>query len=61
MDKKIKLELHCLPDGTVWLNFWDSMHGNDVVAQYAGGDTLVIDDKECGIGEFINRVEAACI
>lgn len=53
---KYKLELNYPGDGSLFLNFWDWRHGNDVVAEINNG-RLFIDEREVSIAEFIALVE----
>ena len=53
---KYGLELNIVGDGGTFLNFWDSIHGNDVVARVVG-DRLYIDGKKAGIKEFVALVK----
>lgn len=52
---KHSLELNC-PDDRKFLNYWDLMHGNDVVCEIIDGK-LMLDDKEITLSEFIELVE----
>jgi len=58
---KTRLEIVWCPDGTAFLNFWDSMNGKDVCCQINTGGKLVDesgDGKEITFAEFISRVES---
>lgn len=55
---KHQLELNCLDDGRKFLNYWDAMHGNDVVCEIVDGK-LMLEDEEISLQEFIERVEAS--
>ena len=58
---KIQLELNFCDSG-VFLNYWDSMHGNDVCAKLLGGDIVDIDGEKVSFAQFLLRVKAAaCI
>jgi len=53
---KYGLELNIVGDGRIFLNFWDSIHGNDVVARVVG-DRIYIDGKKSSIKEFVALVK----
>jgi len=54
---KIKLELNFC-DAGVFLNYWDSFHGNDLCCKVQGDKLEIDDDKELiSIGEFVTRVK----
>lgn len=53
---KYNLELNIVGDGRTFLNFWESIHGNDVVARIIG-DRIYIDGKKSTIKEFIALVK----
>lgn len=53
---KIKLELNLLEDGRMFLNFWDAMHGNDVVSEIKDGN-LYVDGEMISLTEYINRIK----
>lgn len=55
---KYQIELNCI-DGQKFLNYWDSIHGNDVVCAIVDGKLILDDDnaKEITIDEFIDLVE----
>ena len=38
---KVNIELNITADGRTFLNFWDAMHGNDVVAELREGQLFV--------------------
>lgn len=52
---KYRLELNC-PDDRKFLNYWDSIHGNDVVCEIIDGK-LMLDENEITLAEFIELVE----
>lgn len=59
---KTSLELVWCPDGTAFLNFWDTVHGNDVCCQIDTGGRLISDSgkgEEITFAEFLYRVESA--
>lgn len=51
---KYGIELNIVGNKT-WLNFWDYVHGNDVVVRVRG-DGLWIGGKKITIHEYITRV-----
>ena len=58
---KIKLEIVWCPDGTAFLNFWDSGQGKDVCCQINTGGKLIDENgegKEITFAEFISKVES---
>jgi hypothetical protein len=50
----IDLQLKFIGNKT-YLNFWDYVHGNDVIVEVRE-DKLYQDDKEISLQEFINKV-----
>jgi hypothetical protein len=59
---KYQLELNCVGD-SVFLNYWDSEHGNDVVCEVINGKLMLSTGdeekpKKITLQEFIERVEA---
>jgi hypothetical protein len=60
---KYQLELNCVGD-SVFLNYWDSEHGNDVVCEVVNGKLMLNTGdeeekpKKITLQEFIERVEA---
>jgi len=57
IEGKIKLELNYPGDGRVFLNFWDSIHGNDVCAEINGAGELIKDGKNIDFYTFWKEVE----
>ncbi len=64
---KVELELHVVGDGRVFLNFWNYMTGEDVLAEVKDGKLIstiyddnveVISEKEITLQEFIDRVKS---
>jgi hypothetical protein len=58
---KTKLEIVWCPDGTAFLNFWDTVHGKDVCCQIDTGGKLIDENgegKEITFAEFISMVES---
>lgn len=53
---KYNLELNIVGDGRTFLNFWDAIHGQDVVARIIG-DRIYIDGKKSTIKEFVELVK----
>lgn len=53
---KLKLELNIIDDELTFLNFWDLMHGHDVIASLIG-DKLLMDGKEISLPDFIREVK----
>lgn len=56
IEGKYNLELNFPGDGRCFLNFWDSIHGNDVCAEVIYG-ALYIGDKHIKIGDFVEKVK----
>jgi hypothetical protein len=52
---KVKLELNLLEDGRKFLNFWDSIQGNDVVAEVKDGKLYVCNEL-VSLSEYIEKV-----
>lgn len=56
---KLDLELHVVGDGRRFLNYWDYMYGNDVVAEIIDGN-LVMEEgestKKVTLNEFIQKI-----
>jgi len=61
MNKKVtgkyKLELNFVGGGIVYLNYWDYMYGNDVIAEFDNG-VLRLDDEptEISLTDFLYLV-----
>jgi hypothetical protein len=55
---KVKLELN-INEGAIHLNYWDSLHGNDVCAKVTDHCLLLEsgDGMAVSINEFIRRVK----
>ena len=56
MTYKINLELNVTINGRTWLNFWDAVHGNDVIAEVKDGKLYAEDGKEINMQEFTEEV-----
>ena len=55
----LKLPLELVFTGAdVFLNFWDTAHGNDVICQVVKGQ-LVCNDRPITLAEFIRLVKEA--
>lgn len=52
---KHTIELNC-PDERKFLNYWDSISGNDVVCEIVDGK-LLLDKEEITLAKFIELVE----
>ena len=52
---KIDLELNVTEDG-IFLNAWDSMHGDDICIRVNGGNSFDCDGKNITIDDFIRAV-----
>lgn len=52
---KYELELNFPGDGRCFINFWDSIHGNDVVVEYIKGK-LEYTDHDAEGNEFYREV-----
>lgn len=58
---KIGLELHVVGDGRTFLNYWDAVNGDDVIAEVKQGKLYMdIDDeeKEVSLQYFIDSTKA---
>lgn len=53
---KVKLELHVVGDGRTFLNFWNWMTGEDVIAELIDGK-LYQDNVEISLDKFVNDVK----
>jgi hypothetical protein len=53
---KINLELHVVGDGRTFINYWNSINGDDVVSEIIEGK-IFIEDREVSLNEFINLVK----
>jgi hypothetical protein len=56
IEGKYELELNFVGDGRVFLNFWDFMHGDDVIAEIKDRE-LYRDGVLISMGLFIDEVE----
>lgn len=57
---KLNVEIHVVGDGTTYINYWNSINGDDVVAELRNGKLYwdVNDvEFECSIQDFIGRVK----
>jgi hypothetical protein len=52
---KHTLELNC-PDDRKFLNYWDSISGNDVVCEIVDGK-LMLNEEEITLAKFVELVE----
>lgn len=52
---KIEIELHFVGDGRTFLNFWNWLDGNDVIAEMKEGK-LYEDEKEISLQEFTDKI-----
>lgn len=55
------LEINSVGDGVVYINFWDSIHGNDVVAEIKDGKIIHLnpitdEETEITFQEYLNKV-----
>lgn len=60
MKGKYKLELNFVGDGKLFLNYWDSIHGNDVVAEIIDNKLFMgegEEEEEITFAEYLNRVK----
>lgn len=65
IEGKYNLELNFPGDGRCFLNFWDHIHGNDVVGEFLNGRLEYTDHdsdgnefyREISLGEFIELVK----
>lgn len=59
---KINLEIHAVGDGRTFLNFWNWMNGDDVVAELKNDKLFTKDENdvesEISLQEFIDRVKS---
>jgi hypothetical protein len=55
---KIELELNIVNSRSVFLNFWNSDSGKDVVAELKG-KKLMLDGKEISFADFVKKVKRA--
>ena len=59
---KYNLELNLPGDGRMFLNFWDSIQGLDVIAELKDGKLMVdneVSEVEVSIEEYLNLVISA--
>jgi hypothetical protein len=59
---KYNLELNLPGDGRIFLNFWDSIHGYDVMAELKDGKLILdtsISEREISIQEYLQIVISA--
>lgn len=65
-----KLEIRFNPDGTMFLNFWDWAHGNDVTTDIKNNQILLnqfdengieLAQKEISIFDFLKLVKASIL
>ena len=62
---KLKLELNFVGDGRIFLNYWDSIHANDVIAEFKDNELIHIYDckqenemhEKITLQEYISIVE----
>lgn len=54
---KINLELNFSQNG-IFLNYWDSLHGNDVCAKLLDNDIFDIDGEKVSFTQFISQVKS---
>jgi hypothetical protein len=54
---KIEIELHIVGDGRTFVNFWNYMNGDDVVAELKDGK-LYQDDEEISLQKFVDDVKS---
>lgn len=59
---KINLEIHAVGDGRTFLNFWNWMNGDDVVAELKDGKLITTDENgvesEISLQDFIDKVKS---
>lgn len=53
---KNNIELRKNPNGGAWLNYWDSIHGNDVIIAISESGNATIDDKPCDLAKEILKL-----
>ena len=54
---KIGIELHVVGDGRTFLNYWNYINGDDVIAEIKDGK-LYRDDVEISLQEFVDSVKS---
>lgn len=50
------IELRKNPKGGAWLNYWDCMHGDDVLIVISEDGKAVINDKPCDLSEELLKL-----
>jgi len=56
IEGKYNIEINFVGDGRIFLNFWDYVHGNDVVAQVIDGE-LIYKGRKILMEEYIKLVK----
>lgn len=59
---KIDLELHVVGDGRTFLNYWNAINGDDIIAEIKNGELYQEDEEgnktvKVSLQEFINKVK----
>lgn len=59
---KIELELNVVGDGRIFLNYWNAINGDDVIAEVKNGELYQEDNEgnksiKISLQEFINNVK----
>lgn len=57
---KVDVEIHKVGDGRTFLNFWNYMNGDDVIAELKNGKLFSKDDNdnefEISLQDFVDKV-----
>lgn len=54
---KIKLELNVVGDGRTFLNFWNYIDGDDVIAELHNGNLYQDDGTKIDLQQFVDEVK----
>jgi hypothetical protein len=57
---KVQLEVNFCNNKT-YLNYWDSMHGDDVCAELIRGDLVNMDGNIMSVAQFLSLVKTAAV
>ena len=53
---KFNIEVNFPGDGRLFLNFWDSLNGNDIIAELKNGELYYRNGKKIELNKFLNRI-----
>jgi hypothetical protein len=56
IEGKFEIEINFVGDGRIFVNYWDYMHGEDVVAEFLAGE-LVCNNEIITFSQYMDKLK----